>query len=83
MQEVELYRALNETVEATKMGLKCNDYDQVLAGMAKLKEPVDAFFDNVMVMTDDQSVKQNRLALLTKLRQVFEYIADISLLAVK
>lgn len=82
-EEIVLHRALHDTKEATKIGLKCNDYDQVLAVMAELKDPVDAFFDNVMVMTEDHSVKQNRLALLTELRQVFEYIADISLLVVK
>jgi len=49
--------------------------------MAQLKEPVDSFFDNVMVMADDPHVRANRLCLLNGLRELFLDIADISLLA--
>lgn len=56
------------------------DYDQALSQLAELKEPVDAFFDDVMVNVEDEAVKNNRLALLTALRQLFLQVADISLL---
>lgn len=56
------------------------DYGQVLVKLATLGEAIDAFFDNVMVMADDESIKQNRLALLLKLRELFLQCADISLL---
>jgi len=50
----------------------------VLAG---LREPVDAFFDGVMVMADDDAIKNNRLALLARLRGLFLRLADVSKLA--
>ena len=48
--------------------------------LAALREPVDAFFDNVMVMADDAEVRVNRLTLLSKLRELFLQVADISVL---
>lgn len=49
-----------------------------LAVLATLREPVDSFFDDVMVMTDDVAVKANRLALLGQLRALFLQLADVS-----
>ncbi|MCG7532915.1 glycine--tRNA ligase subunit beta [Psychrobium sp. MM17-31] len=57
-----------------------SDYNKALTELAQLKEPVDAFFDNVMVMCDDVDTKLNRLALLNTLRNQFLNVADISLL---
>ncbi|WP_045856436.1 glycine--tRNA ligase subunit beta [Teredinibacter purpureus] len=59
------------------------NYTDALKVLAALREPVDTFFDDVMVMTDDLNVRENRLALLHTLRQLFLEVADISLLAVK
>jgi len=56
------------------------DYSAALTELAGLRVAVDAFFDNVMVMADDESVKNNRLALLKQLQGLFIGIADISLL---
>ncbi|GAB2697947.1 glycine--tRNA ligase subunit beta [Aliiglaciecola sp. 3_MG-2023] len=56
------------------------DYEAVLQVLSQLASSIDAFFDNVMVMADDQSIKNNRLALLLQLRQLFLKCADISLL---
>ena len=56
------------------------DYQNALAELATLKQPIDNFFDNVMVMADDEQVKTNRLTLLSKIRDSFLNIADISLL---
>jgi glycyl-tRNA synthetase beta chain len=47
-----------------------------------LKDPIDGFFDNVMVMADDPILKANRLALLHQLQQLFLQIADIGKLQV-
>ncbi|WKD49902.1 glycine--tRNA ligase subunit beta [Microbulbifer spongiae] len=52
-----------------------------LAGLAGLRETVDTFFDRVMVMSDDERLRENRLALLAQLRALFLQVADISLLA--
>ena len=57
------------------------DYTGVLTTLAALKEPVDAFFDSVMVMTDDGRLRENRIALLAQLQQTMNRIADISRLA--
>ena len=57
-----------------------NDYQAILTTLAELREPVDAFFDNVMVMVEDEKIRNNRLALLNQLRQLFLQVADISLL---
>lgn len=54
------------------------DYTDKLKTLAELKGPVDQFFDTVMVMTEDSSLRQNRLALLKKLRALFLKVADIS-----
>ena len=54
------------------------EYNQVLQKLALLREPVDKFFDEVMVMADDNMVRDNRLALLYSLRQLFIRVADIS-----
>ena len=55
-------------------------YKEALASLADLRAAVDAFFDNVMVMAEDEAVKTNRLALLKQLQGLFIAIADISLL---
>ncbi|TNH44948.1 glycine--tRNA ligase subunit beta [Photorhabdus luminescens] len=55
-------------------------YQEALVELASLREAVDAFFDNVMVMDEDQQVRVNRLTLLSELRALFLRVADISLL---
>ncbi|MBA2777882.1 glycine--tRNA ligase subunit beta [Billgrantia kenyensis] len=55
-------------------------YRQALDRLASLRSPVDAFFDDVMVMAEDPAIRQNRLALLAGLQALFLEVADISLL---
>jgi glycyl-tRNA synthetase beta chain len=55
-------------------------YTESLAALASLREAVDRFFDDVMVMVDDDALRNNRLALLKQLRGLFLEVADISLL---
>jgi glycyl-tRNA synthetase beta chain len=57
------------------------DYSGYLTAFATLKEPIDKFFDGVMVMVEDPILRQNRLALLSDLRQAMNRFADISTLA--
>ena len=77
-------KALAEKVEILAEALEpvfaAGNYQEALSRLAELREPVDAFFDNVMVMADDEALKTNRLTLLNKLRNLFLDIADISLL---
>ena len=56
------------------------DYARILSLLASLREPVDAFFEHVMVMVDDQAIKENRLRLLARLQSLLQGVADISLL---
>ncbi len=56
------------------------EYTKALASLADLQQAVDVFFDNVMVMCEDQALQQNRLALLQQLRGLFLEVADISYL---
>lgn len=57
------------------------DYRAALQTIARLREPVDAFFDGVMVMAEDDKVKANRLALLTQVANLFADIADFTRIA--
>ena len=57
------------------------DYVVALKHLARLREPIDAFFEGVMVMAEDARVRANRLALLKRIGERFRSVADISLLA--
>jgi len=57
------------------------DYQKALSELSRLKEPVDIFFNEVMVMVEDKKTRNNRLALLASLQQLFSRVADISLLS--
>ncbi|MGF7453761.1 glycine--tRNA ligase subunit beta [Pasteurella bettyae] len=56
------------------------EYTEVLDELASLRQPVDNFFDNVMVNAEDPALRQNRLAILNTLQGLFLQVADISLL---
>ncbi|MEK7207398.1 MAG: DALR anticodon-binding domain-containing protein, partial [Pseudomonadota bacterium] len=58
--------------------LKSGDYAKALKLLATLRPAVDEFFDKVMVMVDDVAVRNNRLALLNSLSNLFLHVADIS-----
>jgi glycyl-tRNA synthetase beta chain len=62
--------------------LSTRAYEAVLTRLSELRPAVDTFFDDVMVMTDDESLRRNRLALLSGLRALFLDIADISRLSI-
>ena len=76
-----LFDALKRTAPAATALLKSQDFTGYLKSFAVLKAPVDAFFDNVMVMSDDAGLRNNRLALLNELRAAMNQVADISRLA--
>ncbi|WP_461537377.1 glycine--tRNA ligase subunit beta [Spongorhabdus nitratireducens] len=78
--EKALAEAISVRVAEVQPLLATHDYRQVLESLTALKEPVDTFFDDVMVNADDLAVRANRLALLQQLRNLFLQVADISLL---
>ena len=77
-----LYDALVSAEVTVRPLLEKRDYTRALRELAALREPVDRFFDDVMVMADDDDVRTNRLALLGGLRALFLDVADISRLSI-
>ena len=77
-------QSLASAIEAAEKGVaplaKDRQYKDALERLAALREPVDAFFDQVLVNADDPAIKANRYALLARLRGLFLGVADISLL---
>lgn len=78
--EIALANSLESVEARIQPMLSQSDYTNALVVLAELREPIDAFFENVMVMADDELVKQNRLTLLSRLRGLFLCCADISVL---
>lgn len=76
--ESDLYNALVAEKLAAAPLIASRNYVDLLKQLARLRAPVDAFFDGVMVMADDPAVRANRLALLAQLRALFLHVADIS-----
>ena len=79
--EIELFNAVDTLKKTTTTLVKDRNYTKALQNLATLRDPVDRFFKDVMVMTEDESLRVNRLSLLTNLRNLFIDVADISLLA--
>ncbi|GJM11986.1 MAG: glycine--tRNA ligase beta subunit [Pseudohongiella sp.] len=78
--EIRLFQQLKDKELVTAPFFESGDYTSGLAELAQLKDAVDGFFDDVLVMCDDESVQNNRLALLQRLRDIFLRVADISFL---
>jgi len=76
--EVALYEALRTAQQTVLPMLERRAYTEAFTELAALHRPVDTFFDEVMVMADDDAVRRNRLALLSELRALFLNIADVS-----
>lgn len=78
--EQALQAALQQATEATRPLLEQADYQEVLGELSTLREPIDAFFDAVMVMAEDPALRTNRLNLLARIKQQFDAVADIAML---
>ena len=76
--EKDLFTAYTDIKDRVKEKTAKLDFRGALADIASLRNPVDAFFDKVMVMDKDAEVKQNRLALLAGITGLFSMIADFS-----
>jgi len=77
-EEKALAKALSDVEAAIENPLKSEDFTAAMAELAKLRGPVDAFFEAVMVNDEDSAVRANRLALLTKIRGTLHRVADFS-----
>ncbi len=80
--EVDAEKELINTITATKKQLAPliaeKDYPSILKLLTTLRQPLDQFFDDVMVMADEKELRNNRLAIIHQLRQLFLSVADIS-----
>ena len=78
--EESLYQATRNVAEDIQSALSTKDFHQALAVLTGIKEKVDAFFADVMVMADEEQIRNNRLALLQLLSQQMNAVANIALL---
>jgi glycyl-tRNA synthetase beta chain len=76
--EQELYARLQAAEHAVRPILERREYTAALSTLAGMRDPVDRFFDSVMVMAEDAALRSNRLALLSRLRALFLEIVDLS-----
>ncbi len=79
--ELDLFKHLAVASNTAKALFEKGDYSGYLCAFAMLKDPVDRFFDEVMVMVEDAPLRRNRLALLSDLRGEMNLVADLSKLA--
>ena len=80
VEERNLAKQLDAQTKAVDLLYQKADYTKALTQLSTLKEPVDAFFDQVMIMDENKKKRENRLALLLSLQHLFTQVADISLL---
>lgn len=76
--ETQLWQAIEALREQVSSQIADRNYTQALTTLAQIREPVDQFFDQVMVMAEDEALKRNRLAMLNQIHQLFLAVADIS-----
>lgn len=77
-----LFEQVQKVEEMIAPLYSAGDYSNILNHLASLREPVDAFFEHVMVMVENSALKLNRLNLLMRLQNLLQGVADISLLGI-
>ncbi|MCW8906552.1 MAG: glycine--tRNA ligase subunit beta [Sedimenticola sp.] len=77
-EERALHQAIVEKGQEIGPLMEAFSYEEVLQRLATLREPVDRFFDHVMVMAEDPAIRANRLALLNQMAELFLGVADVS-----
>lgn len=81
--EEALLAACKEGEKNVAEALEDKNFERAAVCLGKLREPIDRFFDEVLVMDEDATVRGNRLRLLNRFTQVFEHVADIGALSHK
>lgn len=76
--ENKLFSLIEQLTDEVNPLFEAGDYKSALQKLASLRDSVDGFFDTVMVMADDEALKNNRIALLNKLSDLFLQAADLS-----
>lgn len=78
-----LVSAVREAASRVPAALEADDYAAALGDLAALRAPIDRFFEQVMIMDEDQALRENRLRILNRFVEVFAHVADFSLLSKK
>ena len=80
-EEINLYQHYIEINDKIKKMISNKQYDKVFDFLEKMTEPINIFFDNVLVMEKDEKIRENRLALLAKITEMYYNLADLSKIA--
>jgi glycyl-tRNA synthetase beta chain len=80
-EEQFLYDQYLEAKEEIEQAISQNDYKKVFDYLEEMTVPVDTFFDHVLVMDEDISIRNNRLTLLKKITEMYHSVADLSKIA--
>ncbi len=75
--EKDLFEALEKAEAQVQMNLAARSYIDVLEALGSLRTPIDAFFEAVMVMVEDEKIKNNRLSLLKRIASLAGQVADL------
>ena len=81
--EQALLFAVDDGSAEVQAAIMAGEYDEALAVLARLREPIDQFFEDVLVMDEDQTVRENRLRLLNRFENAFAGVANIGAMAKK
>ena len=81
--EQALLYAVDDGSQEVQAAIMAGEYDEALAVLARLREPIDKFFEDVLVMDEDQAVRENRLRLLNRFENAFVGVANIGAMAKK
>ncbi|WP_281405799.1 glycine--tRNA ligase subunit beta [Mesorhizobium sp. B3-1-6] len=76
--ENKLYAAVNQAEKEAGQAIQNEDFSSAMLALSVLREPVDSFFEGVLVNDEDQAVRANRLALLARIRAATDQVADFS-----
>lgn len=79
--ETKLFEAVGEAETRAGQAIQAQDFSAAMVALAALREPVDAFFEDVLVNDEDEAVRANRLALLARIRAATGQVADFSKIA--
>lgn len=79
--ETVLFDAVNHAEKAAAEAIERQDYSAAMRALAALREPVDSFFEDVLVNDEDPAVRANRLALLARIHAATAQVADFSRIA--
>ncbi|MFN4308360.1 glycine--tRNA ligase subunit beta [Sulfurihydrogenibium sp.] len=77
-QEKELYENVISVKDEYLRLINDKQYEESLVKLIELKPYIDGFFDNVMIMVEDEKLKQNRLGILSEINELFRYFADFT-----